>query len=156
MAAPSQTNPPLLFHPLLPTLNFHLSILGSRSCRFSQSHGSKIQNRLKNSDVRSCNSNNGTKIIQFNIAPLRLASFHKDTDPQNRLRKFGGAKVQFQQCRSRKNLISFFLTLSTLHLCTCNFHNHTDPSLRKFEGAKVQLGGTAMRLVKSIVFMPLS
>ena len=76
--------------------------------------------------MQRCNSNNVEEKFKilfhypFNIAPLHPANFHNHTDPENRLRKFGGAKVQFQQC-GRK--VSSYLSLPFQH-CTfapCKF-----------------------------------
>ena len=116
----------ILYSPLS-TFTFLFWVLGP-PCRFSQSHGSQIQNRLKK--FRSAKlqfQQFGTKIIQsFNIAPLHPASFHKHTEPENRLRKFGGAKVQFQQCR-RKVLSSFSLPFQHCTFAPCKFSQSHRP-----------------------------
>ena len=53
MAAHSRTNPPLLLHPLLPTLNFHLSILGSRSS-LQIFTITRIQNPKQTEKIQKC------------------------------------------------------------------------------------------------------
>ena len=112
----------------------------------------------ENSEVRSCNSNNleQKQYNPFNIATLHPANFHKRTDPENRLRKFGDAKVQFQQCRRKVlNSFSFYLfNIAPLH--PANFHNHRDPEnrLRKFGSAKVQFQQRRRKVLSSFSFHP--